>query len=273
MLFYSFWLLVTAFISMAYTNILQSHVVVPGIRYGDMSFEDMVEKDYVFESVQWQWMESVTMWGRHEAQTAMGIRERELSHRVSGRRKFLMLDSELGEFVNYYSETRKTALVDTSGEKDLYKLISKVTGQDVVVGKDSFFNVPLWWAFSHVERAPLWAKSVETLMEAGLTAYFVELCEAKIRGAILMGSGHKVPAIMPYARITVRLEERQSEGVNASLSDALISECFVIFLYGNTLAIILFLVEKLTRVCILSVRRAVEQEIYRVMCASQISIP
>ena len=51
LLFYICWLFLAGFISIMYTNILQSVVVVPGIRFNRLTFEEMVHRKYTFESL------------------------------------------------------------------------------------------------------------------------------------------------------------------------------------------------------------------------------
>ena len=85
----------------------------------------------------------------------------------------------------------KTALVDTSSRKELHRSIAKVLGRDVLVWKESFFKTPPWWAFRNVEWAPLCAKSVEILKDAGLLAYFWQLSDAKSQEAVREQSGEE----------------------------------------------------------------------------------
>ena len=51
LLCYTTWLFLVGFVSMTYTNILQSIVVVPGIIHSRPTFEDMVGRNFSFEEV------------------------------------------------------------------------------------------------------------------------------------------------------------------------------------------------------------------------------
>ena len=53
LLLYTTWLFLVGFISMTYTNILQSVVVVPRIRYNGLTFEELVQSNYTFEPHDW----------------------------------------------------------------------------------------------------------------------------------------------------------------------------------------------------------------------------
>ena len=147
------------------------------------------------------------------------------------------------EFIRYYSEATKRALVQSDEETERYTSLSKVTNWDVVIGKEEFFNFPLWWDFVLLERASLLATSVENLKEAGILYYFLELSNLKRGKAIAATSTKKdVNSRWPHA------ETADSESSRTELSDALISECFVLYMYGILTVLVVFLVEQLTRV-------------------------
>ena len=232
---------------MTYTNILHSFVVVPGIRYSDLSFDDMIRNNYAFEALKAQWMKRVKRWSGCEGCTS--AREKILSERVVN----LTHKLQFLELVEHYSETAKTALVDTSSSKQLFKIIAQATGRDVVVGKESFLNVPLWWAFRNVERAPCWAKSVESLMEAGLVDYFLQLSDAKRREVVEEGS-HQELTLAPSDDPSMANTQPGSKAVGMSMRDSLISECFVLFLYGNIVASFVFVLEQLKSAFVLLLR-------------------
>ena len=79
------------------------------------------------------------------------------------------------EYIGNHSEDRRLAAVVSHGDEELCKLTSSMLGRDAVVGKESFFNVPTWWAFDDIERGLLLAHSVERLRQAGLVNYFTKL--------------------------------------------------------------------------------------------------
>ena len=239
---YSFWLLLTRVLSATYTNILQSYVVVPQVRYNDLSFEQMTKKNYSFESTLWLWMKILTS----TAFECRGTREEMLSERVSKIGKSLGIGTNLDEFVHYYSGSTKRVLVEHGSDTKVYKLISKVTGWDLTVGKERFFNVPLWWNFVRVERASLLASSVELLKEAGLLQYFLRLSDLKFREAVIAAGRDKE---FTTANVSTSMIHRtEAEGSSASLNDGLVRECFVLFMYGILTAVAIFLAEQLTKV-------------------------
>ena len=52
--YYAGWLMLTGFISMTYTNVLQSIVFVPAIRCNGLTFEEMMDRNFMFESANLQ---------------------------------------------------------------------------------------------------------------------------------------------------------------------------------------------------------------------------
>ena len=222
-------------------NILQSYVVVPGVRYSGLSFENMTERNYTFESTLWDWMRNIM---NYNAATLISRREKVLAERVSERGKHLTFGLPAGEFIKYYSEAAKRALVQPHDETQRFASFSKVTDWDVVIGKEEFFNFPLWWNFVRVERASLLAASVESLKEAGILHYFLQLSDLKVRKMIAATTTERGSKSTYPPSHTADLE---FEGVFASLSDALVSESFVLYMYGILTALVVFLAEQLTR--------------------------
>ena len=253
--FYSLWLLVGGVISVMYTSILQSYVVVPGVLYNGLSFDEMTKKNYTFEAEQWKWLKGTATVSSYKASSPMRAREKRLSERVSERGMPLPAagSKNLSEFVDYYSKAAKRALVVTGEETKLYTFISKLIRRDDVVGKEKFFRVPLWWNFMYVERASLLASSVEILKEAGLLQYFLQLTTSKTLEDIAGGSRKKElnSTNGPAAGYKVPLK-----GGGASLNDALIRECFALFMYGMFTALAAFLAEQFKKLVTLKLNNA-----------------
>ena len=86
-----------------------------------------------------------------------------------------------------------------------------------------------------MERAPIWASSVESLKEAGIVDYFFQLSQSKSDELVPRGStsakssGHARP------------DMDQDEGL--FLRDAVAGESFVVLLYGICVATAVFFVE------------------------------
>ena len=134
-------------------------------------------------------MRQVTHDSSYETSISIRKKEKALSQQVSEVSKYHTVGSDFGEVVQYYSAATKRTLLEYGDDTEAHKLISQVTGRDVVVGKERFFYVPLWWNFGHVERASLLASSVELFKAAGLLQYFLELSRVKVREVLVVGGG------------------------------------------------------------------------------------
>lgn len=89
------------------------------------------------------------------------------------------------------------------------------------------------------------ATSVESLKEVGILDYFLQLSDLKLRKATGTSSIKKeTNSTCP----PVKDLKTGCEDSCASLSDALVSECFVLYMYGIVIAFFVCLVEQLTRV-------------------------
>ena len=240
--FYSFWLLIAGIVSVTYTNILQSYVVVPGVRSNDHSFEKRVQRNYSFESMDWELLTNIPKHSAYETATPMSSKEKILAVRVSERAKYLKPGS-VNAFINYYSETTKTALVESSHKVDLYASVTTATDRNAIVGKEQFFHVPFWWNFAHVERASLLVRTVENLKGAGILDYFLHLSDLKFR-KIFAHTTREMDTNSTDRPTT--FSTTGSENSSAPCWDALASECFVLFMYGVLTAIGALLAEVLT---------------------------
>ena len=236
-LFYSIWLLLTGAISMIYTNILQSYVVVPQVRYSGISLENMLEQDYTFQSGDWKWIKAISTDENYKAIGSKSITENFLSERVSKRDKYFTLPPpRLNEFISHYSEASKRVIVEAALETEVYRLTSKATGWDMIVGTEQLFTIPFWWYFGRIERASLLAKTAENLKEMGFLDYFPQLSQSKFRKGLAASVGIST------------VDRGMFEWATVSLEDGLIRESFVLFLYGIAIAFAGFLLENLTRI-------------------------
>ena len=108
----------------------------------------------------------------------------------------------------------------------------------MVVGREKFFVSIFWWSFLDVERGSLLAQTTGKLEQAGLVSYFLDLQLVYVQ---------KVTA----ASTRKRLMEAGMAGSHAHVSgtgvslvdDAVMSESFMVFLYGISMAVIGFIGE------------------------------
>ena len=129
--------------------------------------------------------------------------------------------------IQHFSQSQKNVWFQDNKFIAKLKWIPEEFGRDLLVGKERFFSSPLWWAFWEVERGLILAQSVELFKQVGFIHYFLELIEAYNQK--LMRAG---------ARQEVRNAGAPSEnnGDRVSLGDGMISETFMLFLYGAAIA-------------------------------------
>ena len=228
---YTIWLLLTCFISITYTKILQSIVIVPATHYNVLSFEEMARRNYTFECENWKWMKERRMMMDNDW-VFLSVKEELMSQLVSPKGHGMSIG-----FTDYYSERTKRVLVDSKKKTRPYELVSQIGGWGMVMGKEQFFSVPTWWVFAQIERASLITSSVEILKEVGLVSYFLQLSASRYRESVVAGYQQKKVA-------------DSIEAHTVPLKDAVTTECFLLFVYGAVMTIAVFLVEWLTTVLI-----------------------
>ena len=104
---YAAWLLLTGFISVTYTTILRSIVVVPRVRYNVLPFKEMAKRNYNFESPHWKWIKGRSMVDTDDE--FLSATEELISELVTPK-----LPGTSVSFTDYYNEVTRTVLVDSN---------------------------------------------------------------------------------------------------------------------------------------------------------------
>ena len=247
-LLYVTWQFLLGFVSIGYTNVLQSILVVPSVSSSELKFEEMIRENFTFESVYSEFIKSrsLLMAFSYLSRSVEGERkfkiiemEEQLAERVAQRRE--LNHSDVSSAMNEFSRDSKKALVVLKSEVERYGPLLLHSGWSVVVGKEAFFNSPRWWGFESVESGSLLADSLETLRLTGLLSYFLRLRDSKL-GLIIAEVSD--PRGGP--------DEPLGIGWRVALTDGLTSECMVLFLYGVLVAAVGFFSEIVNSVTLLS---------------------
>ena len=170
LLLYTAWLFLVGFILMTYTNILQSIVVFPGIRFNSPIFQEMLRQNYTFES--WA-AEYVKLFASRLAAQSSELEKEVLL------RKLVVETSEGPSWIatmDMFNEASKRvafALVDV-GRK--YEVAAETVGWVMVAGQERFFNRPSIWSFQFAGSGSLLKDPVEMLKQIGFVTYFCQLC-------------------------------------------------------------------------------------------------
>ena len=176
---YAIWLCLIGFISMTYTNILQSIVVVPGVRNDGTTFEELIARNFTFLSEEVRWIREFTKHHdivddtdrrslTYKSTTSILEQEKTLAR--------LLSHISLGNFTwSLLEEKNACAMLLRDDAVSKLVLVGNLVGWDVVAGQEQFFNIPDWWDFDGVESGMLLAKSVDKLKQFGVFSYFFNL--------------------------------------------------------------------------------------------------
>ena len=117
LLLYAIWLLVIGFISMSYTNVLQSIVIVPTMQHIERNFEDMIRQNYTFATNEYALIKSrsLIMASRYRRGSGAGKKfkmlemQQELAERITERNLTWVTDAY--RLVEEFSEGHKKVYI------------------------------------------------------------------------------------------------------------------------------------------------------------------
>ena len=257
--FYTMWLFLVSFVAMTYTNILQSIVVVPGFRSNGLTFQEMLASNFTFKSNGSKWMRSAAdrlnatrrNVGQMNKTTSILDQEKTLAKLV------MNLDwsrfSSLMTLVESSAEASKSAVLVGSETENEYEKMGRILGLDAIIGQERFFSFLYWWSFGEVERGSLLAKSVELLKQFGFVTYFLQLSQYKAEEQVQA----RAQEDFIESKRMCGMPENDVSSVEFSLplSDSLITESFLLLLYGISIATVACMGEMFTRILVNFLRR------------------
>ena len=245
LLWYTCSLFLAGFLSISYTNILQSSVIVPSMHHIDRTFEEMLAGNFTFEAMDFEWIKTY-------------IRDIQITDSYStGKSKLMERQEQLAErIVEYsdpttfswssdiekFSEGKRKVLVLNSWTIGRYKWIPEKINVDMVVGTEQYFSAPLWWSFMHVERGALLKQSVELLKQAGIVSYFLDLHDIKERETM----GRAASLGSTVSDKPGGSDQPSNTESRVALVDGLVGESLVLYLYGVLIASAGFIGELIT---------------------------
>ena len=246
MTWYTAWLLLIGFILTSYINILQSVVIVPSVYHSDRSLDDMIRENFTFEAFNFKWIKAY-MKKEPTTSPSVGFSGTELNSKILKMQEQLakmvaeykvLIPFNYHEFFKKYREGQRRVLVMSNGDLKFEEGHPTKNGWNVVIGQEQLFKRPHWWDFERVARASILVKSLRRFMQVGLVPYFLQLWDSitlKFDAAArkdLIAAGESD-------------EARDSVGnlSRITLKDGLVSESFVLFQYGMSLAVAGFVCE------------------------------
>ena len=156
---------IVGFLSISYTNILQSIVVVPNVHHSDLAFEEMIRQNFTFESshpslIRYNSRLMVSSYATGSRGKEKRFRVLEMHAQLAERIELISTywNDEFHSFLEEFSPGKKKVLVSSELDVDVFRLtLPRKAGWDVVVGKEEFLKGPAYWSFEDVERGSLLA--------------------------------------------------------------------------------------------------------------------
>ena len=255
---YVTWLLLCTLISIIYSNLLQSALIVPITQPRKSSFDEMVHQNFSFSStmdvavrglaglINGQFY-PVARNGTELARAAEIIeKERILGGQVQWA-EFSEISQNMGQQLLGISESQKMALVEESRLRNKYASLMKILGFNVIIGEERFFNLPYFWDFQ-VEKSHLLLSSLERLKSAGIEDY-------------LMGQDHsmsdKLSRDIIMGENMWSKEKAGEDSGSVGLNDSIVLEAFVLLGYSVTICVVSLQLELFLTLAVKATLRAI----------------
>ena len=218
---YACWLLFAWYLSNIYTTVLQSSSIVPGLHDNRMSLEEMLGKNFSFVAQPSTLKYIKYKFGSDRSRNYEGMsfieKERKLADRVSP----MLLQAGKGDeaLFNNLTVENKRVMLTRNMPIQMFVELSRAMKKNLVIGVEKLFYAPAWWNFDGVEKGELLRGTVECLKENGLEEYFENLY---VSHDFRFKRGEATVAEPPF------------------LVGGLLTEAFVLFLYGVGLCVAQF---------------------------------
>ena len=242
--FYVPWMLFTTLIAVIYGTVLQSVVVAPSIYSAELTFDQMIEKEFTFFAFDQRFMK---FWGEYfgkllkrresgvsaPTQKASGLhplcKEVLLGEKVH-QAPFTSNDPDLGSHLLELSLRNRKVLVLGLENLQLMGKVLKMLGRNVEVGTERFIETPDFWSFA-VQKHYLLIKSLGRMKAAALVDEFFQRTELV-----------RIERTVRRSRSNMR-----SKSEMVDLSDGITGESFVIYSYAILLSAVAMLLEVVWR--------------------------
>ena len=230
------WALIAVFLAAYYTSIIQSLTVVPTVRPGEFSLEELLKDNYTCDAVDlpyYRYIERTLRdtWSKNFSNSA---KKEKLLMKVirpgSGDWRLNVTHS-----VEYFKKARPMQLLPSAGTSDVYaEMYAKLSERNLNICKDEFASHPVFISFHFTPSCDVLERHFQGMWDAGFVTFW-----EKIRNR----ARNKQLELWTFA-------EAQREGlvpeetiVEGTLLDSLIREGFFVFLYGICTAMLSFLME------------------------------
>ena len=241
-------MLFTTIISIAYSNVLQSIIVVPEVREVELSFDDMVDQGFQFLSTRAPQIRSLAhrLYDVDPASILVNSTDRKAGKWDFARQERLLgqmvvtLDTVNASLLLTLTQANRKVLIEGDFIADAYaSLIQSYLGRNAAKGGGRFFHFLSFWVFA-ANKSYMLTKAFEWMNSAGLVSYFMEDA-VKVRSKMFV---EKVIASAEQEGSWKRdFLQCKQEGGSAGFSDSVLAECIFVLAYGISLSTIGLVVE------------------------------
>ena len=246
---YSFWLFLTVFITISYTNVLQSIVVVPGVYQSYLTFSDMVRLNYTFRTYDTEWLRAINsvtkeyIENNENGRSKTALQSKHLMEKwiVEHGEDFQILPMS-PEAAEYFTRD-KQALLYGLDVLSWLRGYMKATGLQFYEGTEQIFDIPLYWSFGDLYAANFVAETLERVKNAGFYSYLTHSADSEFASYIekMVRTGAQ-GIVCGRSAACVGLDNDHVTS-RVPLTDSLMQEAFVLLLYGISFAILVITAE------------------------------
>ena len=229
---YVAWLILTNFIDIIYTNLLQSEVVKPENRIEYLSIEQMVQKNYSLYSTEAHFIRHVAS-GMQKKTRDLDVEDKGFVRRlqiIGGRVEDV--HSAVLHFLSQMNAEKRTALIEGRSNIELSSKILQNLNLHPLRGKERFLDFPSFWLFKATKGFML-VRSLERMKATGVLEYLLKEAEkAEVAISLKNISAHAKHSSINNPR-----------AFRIGLSDSVLREAFKLLFGGLSFSFFAFVFE------------------------------
>ena len=230
------WALIAVFLGALYTSIIQSFTVVPTVRPGEFSLEDLLKNNYTCGPVYlpyYRYIERTlrVTWSKNFSNAAK--KEKLLMKVIKPGSGDWRLNVTYG--VEYFKKARPMQLLTSASTSDVYaKMYAKLSERNLNICEDEFVSHGLFISFHFTPSCDVLERKFQGMWDAGFVTFW-----QRIRSR----ASNKQLEQYTLAKAQREGLVREETIVEGTLLESLIREGFFVFLYGICTAIFAALLE------------------------------
>ena len=239
------WLLTATITGVICTNCLQSVVVVPEKRVSELLFDEMVDQNYTFLSMNFEyikgraWIDRETLEKGILMNVSIGKekwdflrKEKILAEKIQG-----APEGDDAKLVNILVKKPKMAYVETEvTRRRIVELINSL-GYHVAEGKESFLSYIVYTTLGRNQKPMMLRSSTEWLKASGVFYHFLE--------KVLDDANAKNSSNVKTLQEKMAQKSMNDSLAGIGLTDNLVAEAFILLMYCITSSLLCIILELL----------------------------